>query len=69
MNTPLLNYSHQSQAPVFMSFFFALKGMSNIPVESMKEGGLFWFADLTICDPYYILPLLTSVTMWATIEV
>jgi hypothetical protein len=23
----------------------------------------------TICDPYYILPLLTSVTVWATMEV
>lgn len=56
------------QAPVFMSFFFALKGMANTPVESMKDGGLFWFTDLTICDPYYILPMLTSITVWATIE-
>jgi YidC/Oxa1 family membrane protein insertase len=52
-----------------MSFFFALKGMANAPVESMQYGGLFWFSDLTICDPYYILPLLTSVTVWATMEV
>lgn len=52
-----------------MSFFFALKGMANTPVESMKDGGLFWFTDLTICDPYYILPMLTSITVWATIEV
>ena len=58
-----------TQAPVFMSFFFALKGMANAPVESMQYGGLFWFSDLTICDPYYILPLLTSVTVWATMEV
>lgn len=52
-----------------MSFFFALKGMANAPVESMTHGGLFWFTDLTISDPYYLLPLLTSVTVWATIEV
>lgn len=57
------------QAPVFMSFFFALKGMANAPVESMKMGGLFWFTDLTVGDPFYLLPLLTSVTVWATIEV
>ncbi|XP_046455547.1 mitochondrial inner membrane protein OXA1L-like [Daphnia pulex] len=56
------------QAPVFMSFFFALKGMANAPVESMQYGGLFWFSDLTVCDPYYILPMLTSVTVWATME-
>lgn len=43
--------------------------MANIPVESMKEGGLLWFTDLTVCDPYYILPMLTSITVWATIEV
>ncbi len=52
-----------------MSFFFALKGMANAPVESMQYGGLFWFSDLTVCDPYYILPMLTSVTVWATMEV
>lgn len=56
------------QAPVFMSFFFGLKAMANAPVASMQYGGLFWFTDLTIADPYYLLPILTSVTMWATIE-
>lgn len=43
--------------------------MANLPVESMKEGGLFWFADLTMADPYFILPILTSITMWITLEV
>lgn len=43
--------------------------MANLPVESMKEGGLFWFTDLTLADPYFILPILTSVTMWITLEV
>ena len=52
-----------------MSFFFALKGMANTPVESMKLGGLLWFTDLTVCDPLYLLPMLTSITVWATIEV
>ena len=52
-----------------MSFFFGLKAMANAPVASMQYGGLFWFQDLTICDPTYMLPLLTSVTLWATIEV
>lgn len=56
------------QAPIFMSVFFALKGMANAPVQSMTNGGLFWFTDLTMCDPFYLLPVLTSVTLWATIE-
>ena len=30
----------------------------------MKTGGLSWFSDLTVPDPYYILPILTSVTLF-----
>jgi len=52
------------QVPVFMSFFFALRGMAYCPVESMTIGGLFWFENLTVKDPYYLLPLLTSSTLY-----
>lgn len=58
-----------AQAPLFISFFVGLRQMANAPVESMKDGGLFWFSDLTIADPYYLLPVITSITMLATIEV
>ncbi|XP_046736293.1 mitochondrial inner membrane protein OXA1L isoform X2 [Diprion similis] len=57
------------QAPVFLSFYFALRGMANAPVESMRTGGLWWFTDLTIPDPYYLLPILTSATMYVTLKV
>jgi len=43
--------------------------MANLPVDSMREGGLWWFTDLTMADPYCLLPLLTSVTLWITMEV
>jgi len=56
------------QLPLFISFFFALRGMSYLPIESMKTGGLFWFTDLTLQDPYFILPVLASATMLLTIE-
>lgn len=46
-----------------------LRGMANVPVDSMRYGGLFWFTDLTLPDPFYILPVITSFTMWVTIEV
>jgi YidC/Oxa1 family membrane protein insertase len=58
-----------AQFPFFVSFFVALRHMANTPVESMSAGGLFWFSDLTIPDPYMILPIITSLTMLATIEV
>ncbi|EZA54730.1 Mitochondrial inner membrane protein OXA1L [Ooceraea biroi] len=57
------------QAPVFISFFLALRKMANTPVESLKEGGFWWVTDLTLHDPYYIMPIATSVTMYITIEV
>lgn len=31
------------QLPIFMSMFFGLKGMANLPLESMMSGGIFWF--------------------------
>ena len=45
---------------IFTSMFFALRGMSSCPVESMKDQGMGWFSDLTICDPLSILPVLIS---------
>ncbi|CAL7935393.1 unnamed protein product [Xylocopa violacea] len=48
--------------------FVALREMGNAPVESLKDGGLWWFTDLSACDPYYILPLCTSVTMFLVTE-
>ncbi|XP_045463434.1 mitochondrial inner membrane protein OXA1L isoform X2 [Harmonia axyridis] len=57
-----------AQMPVFISFFMSLRQMANIPVESLKTGGMLWFTDLTLPDQFYILPIVTSVTLWATIE-
>lgn len=57
-----------AQAPLFISFFMGLRGMSNVPIDSMREGGLFWFTDLTVSDQFYLLPVITSFTMFLTIE-
>lgn len=57
-----------AQAPIFISVFIGLRRLANLPLESFKTGGLFWFSDLTVCDPYYLLPIVTSITMLATIE-
>ncbi|XP_014481852.1 PREDICTED: mitochondrial inner membrane protein OXA1L [Dinoponera quadriceps] len=57
------------QMPIFVSCFIALRKMANLPVESLKTGGFWWVQDLTLHDPYYILPIITSVTMYITIEI
>ena len=51
------------QACFFTSMFFGLRGMCNTPVESMKSGGLLWFPELTVADPFLALPLLTATTL------
>lgn len=58
-----------AQAPLFISFFIGLRQMANAPVESLATGGLFWFVDLTVPDQFFLLPIITSCTMLATIEV
>lgn len=67
---PLANiFPPLAQAPMFISMFMGLRSMCNVPVESLKEGGLFWFVDLTVPDQFYLLPIITSLTLAATIEV
>jgi len=57
-----------AQAPIFISMFMAIRQMVNAPVESLATGGILWFPDLTMNDPLYILPAITSLTLLATIE-
>lgn len=57
------------QVPLFMTFFFAIRGMTSLPVPQLKEGGLLWFTDLVAADPYYILPTTSMLLTLAVIEV
>ncbi|CAM4516175.1 hypothetical protein PO909_024503 [Leuciscus waleckii] len=56
------------QAPIFVSFFIALRKMADLPVPSLQTGGLWWFTDLTASDPFYILPIAVTGTMFAILE-
>ena len=57
------------QLPLFLSFFIAIRKMAYVPVESMKTGGALWFQDLTVPDPYYVLPVVACASFVASIEV
>jgi YidC/Oxa1 family membrane protein insertase len=43
--------------------------MAYLPVESLRTGGILWFTDLTVPDPFYALPLMTMASLLATLEV
>lgn len=52
-----------------ISSFFAIRKMCKLPVESMKDGGALWFTDLTIPDPFFILPTLSVLGILAVVYV
>jgi len=56
------------QAPVFISFFIALRKMAYLPVPSLQTGGALWFTDLTAADPYFLLPVVVTGTMFFILE-
>ena len=51
-----------AQIPLGFGVFRLVRGMATLPVPGFDNGGCLWFYDLTVSDPYYILPLITS---WA----
>lgn len=53
---------------VFSSMFFCLRQISNAQVPSLVDGGVLWFTNLSIPDPYMILPLLSCLSMAAIIR-
>lgn len=39
-----------------------------VQVPSMTVGGALWFTDLTVADPYYLLPITASALFLLTVE-
>lgn len=58
------------QAPVFMTMFFAMRGLAaaDPAIPSVMAGGTAWFTDLTVADPFFILPVASVATMVMLIE-
>ncbi|GAA5903033.1 membrane insertase OXA1 [Sporobolomyces salmoneus] len=57
-----------AQATVFMTMFFAIRGLSGAGLESMQLEGFGWVQDLTKADPYWILPVASTGLTLATLE-
>lgn len=56
------------QAPLFIGFFSALRGLAAAKVPSMVDGGTLWFHDLTVADPTYALPVISAATFLLMVE-
>ena len=57
------------QGGIFLSFFVAIRRMVNAPVVGMMNGGALWFTDLTVPDPAYVLPIISTASLLVSLEV
>lgn len=57
------------QGVFLVSFFMAIRGMARAPVTSMMAGGALWFPDLTVPDPSFLLPIISSAGFLISLEV
>src|ERR687889_195034 len=56
------------QMPIFITMFYVIKDFGSTHSD-FTSGGFLWFQDLSVQDPYYILPILSAVTMLAASEI
>ncbi|KAK0652731.1 60Kd inner membrane protein-domain-containing protein [Cercophora newfieldiana] len=55
--------------PIGYGMFRLFRGMAALPVPSLVDGGLLWFQDLSIPDPLFILPMITSLIMFQSLRI
>lgn len=55
------------QLPIFLVLYYTIREFDRL--ESFRTGGLFWFQDLTVFDPLYILPVVYIATMMISQEI
>ncbi|TGJ86249.1 hypothetical protein E0Z10_g2525 [Xylaria hypoxylon] len=59
--SPVLPFIGLVMIPFSFGMFRVIRGMAGIPVPGMDVGGLAWFSDLTVHDPFFILPSVSVV--------
>lgn len=57
------------QIPLGFGTFRLLRGMGDLPVPGLEKEGLLWIKDLTVPDPYFVLPVATGWAFWYTFKV
>ena len=51
------------QLPVTLGMFFGVKRLCALPLEQLHQSGVSFLPDLTVADPYYVLPIASAVLM------
>jgi YidC/Oxa1 family membrane protein insertase len=55
--------------PLGFGTFRLMRGMADLPVPGLDQGGLLWIKDLTVPDPLYVLPVFTAAAFYYTFKV
>jgi YidC/Oxa1 family membrane protein insertase len=55
------------QLPIFITLYSTIRQFDHL--ESFRTGGLWWFENLTVPDPYFILPVAYGLMMMASQEI
>ena len=56
------------QIPLAYGMFRLLRGMTALPVPGMEDGGILWITDLTVSDPFLILPTICAMSSFTLIR-
>lgn len=56
------------QTPIMISFFFAIRNLSYAHVPSFVNESFFWIPQLSVPDPYYILPTAAAALIFTVME-
>ncbi len=56
---------------IFLGYgtFRLFRGMATLPVPGLETGGFLWLHDLTVADPFYILPVATAGAFYLVMRV
>jgi YidC/Oxa1 family membrane protein insertase len=57
------------QIPLGIGGFRVMRAMADLPVPSLESESVLWLYDVTMADPYYVLPVALAVVTWRTITV
>ena len=57
------------QFPVGFCTFRLLRAMADLPVPGLENQGFLWMTDLTVPDPYFIIPITLGSIMYMTFKV
>lgn len=57
------------QLPLAFGMFRVIRGMGSLPVPGLANESVLWITDLTVADPLYVLPALTSLFLYFSLKV